>query len=153
MSLASGSVRLLAVGTPATVVSRLRPSLFCQLSTRALSVTDRFGCSHTCPCTKPPEMSCVPPDSRSSVTVSPCVASSPCSLLAPSTWRKSPPAVNRYLVENAFDHCAMPPTPVVGTSCSSVMRPMERAGFAAGTARKLLWNVSKSVKTRACRSL
>ena len=60
----------------------------------------------------------------------------------------SPPAEKRERDDSAFDHCTMAPTPVVGTSWSSVMRPMARVvGF--GTARKLLLNVSKSEKTRA----
>ena len=67
------------------------------------------------------------------------------------------PAEKRYRDDAAFDHCAITPCPVVGTSCSSVMRPTARgvevgAGPAA-TAMKLLWNVSSSMKTRACRSL
>ena len=55
--------------------------------------------------------------------------------------------------ENAFAHCAMPPTALVGTVWFSVIRPMLRGGVVAGTARKLLWKVSKSEKTPACRLL
>src|SRR5436309_6103325 len=103
--------------------------------------------------TNAPRLCCVPPDTRASVTRVPVVASRPFSTLSPRTHRQSPPAVNHCVGPNALDHCTRPPTLLVGTLWFSVIRPMLRGGVAAGTARKLLWNVSKSVKTVPCRLL
>jgi hypothetical protein len=104
-------------------------------------------------CTNSPRLRCVPPEIRDSVTRVPVTASSASSSLSPSTRRQSSPAVKNCRPPIGRDHCAMPPTPVVGTSWFSVMRPMLRGGVAAGTARKLLRNRAKSVNTLACRSL
>ena len=54
---------------------------------------------------------------------------------------------------NVRDQRTVAPVPMVGTVCRSVMRPTLRGGIAAGTARKLLWNVSMSPKTVADSSL
>src|SRR5579862_9788986 len=128
---------LLAVGRPvATVVSRLWPSLLFQLSTRALSVTTSLSIGVKMSCTNAPELSCVPPENRCTDSVAACVphdslaghppgnatievgadATYADSWLSPVTCRTSKPAVNRLREPNAFDHCAIPPTPVSGTS-------------------------------------
>ena len=50
------------------------------------------------------------------ITVAPpWSASSASSWLSPSTQRQSVPAVKKCLPASPFDHCTMPPTPVVGT--------------------------------------
>jgi hypothetical protein len=44
--------------------------------------------------------------------------------------------VKYCFVPKARDHCTMPPALCVGTFCVSVIRPMLRGGFAAGTCKE-----------------
>ena len=104
-------------------------------------------------CTKTPALRCVPPETRFNTTCVPVVPSRPSSSLSPSTQRQSAPAETTWRPSNVRDHCVITPVPLVGTLWLSVIRPMLRGGVAAGTARKLLRNVSLSTKTVAVSSL
>ena len=106
--------------------------------------------------TNTPWLCWLPPAKRLVITVAPRVASSTSSWLSPSTQRQSAPAVKKCFPASPFDHVTIPPTPVTGTVWFSVIRPTLRrtvTAGGAGTARKLLKKVSKSVKRRAWRSL
>ena len=121
-------------------------------------VTDSFGTGQTWPARTRRCSAACRPASRSSVTVVPVAASRPCSRLSPSTRRQSRPAERRCVATiRPWTTAPSRRCRRSGTSCSSVMRPTARgvsvgAGPAA-TAMKLLWKVSTSPKTRACRSL
>src|SRR5690242_2220612 len=106
-------------------------------------------------CAKTPPLCCVPPDTRCSASTALVTGetSAPSwlyasSSLSPSTHRQSVPAERNCFVPSARDHCSMPPTLLVGTCWSSVSRTALRGTpLTADTARKVLWNFSKSLNS------